>query len=83
MNIAHVDLFFQLPDGFKGGFDEVLEEVLKHRAASGKEPDKSDYAKEFDENNSISKSGYDKIMVNKLRHEGKNLIGTISLIQEM
>jgi hypothetical protein len=57
---------------------------LEYRNENGnQQPFRSDYAEEFNHNNSISKSGFDKIMMDRLKNfKSKNLVGTISLIDQ-
>lgn len=81
--LIHVDLFFKLPQGFDGGFDDLLMLILKYRANNGnKEPMTKDYVSEVLENNSVSKSGHDILMIKKLlSSETRNLMGSINVIE--
>lgn len=81
--LIHVDLFFKLPKGFDGDFDDLLMLILEYRASNGnQEPVAKDYVAEVLENNSISKSGYDRMMIKKLLlSEDRNLIGAINAIE--
>lgn len=84
MPVAHIDLFFELPEDFDGGFDEMLKAVIDYRKSNGrKEPKKSDYSEEIDQNNSVSKTGYDRLMMRRLEiHKETKLIGTISVLEK-
>lgn len=80
MSIVHIDLFFKLPDDFNGGFDDIIKELMKFRKLKGSLPKCNDYAKEFDNNTRISKSGYESIMINKIKN-GKTLVGVINIVE--
>lgn len=81
--LIHVDLFFKLPQGFDGGFDDLLKLILEYRAHNGcVEPLERDYVVEAQENNSVSKTGYDRLMIKKLLATDKrNLVGVINVIE--
>lgn len=80
--IVHVDLFFNISEDFDGDISEVLKKIIDYRKLNGKEPSKSDYSEEFDLNNSISKSGYDRLMARKIKR-GKNLVGAVTFIHDI
>lgn len=78
--IVHVDLFFNVSDDFDGDISDILQKIIEYRKLNSQEPHKSDYSEEFDINNSISKSGYDRLMTRKLRND-KNLVGAVTFIE--
>jgi len=82
MKVAHINLFFKLPDDFDGGVDEVLKAIQEYRKDHGKEPKSMPIVEELENSSSISKSGYDKLILNKFVSsidEGYHSYGTIDI----
>jgi hypothetical protein len=80
--LAHVDLFFKVPKDFDGTIDDVLQLILDYRESNGmQEPEEKDYIQEVAENNSISKTGHNIMMIKKLLDGDRRLVGSVNKIE--
>jgi hypothetical protein len=87
MKVAHINLYFKLPDDFDGDLNLLLEEVLKYRKSVEGSPKKEydmAFADELEDSTSISKKGYDILMFNRFMRsceEGLRLFGHINIVE--
>lgn len=86
MKVAHVNLYFKLPDDFDGDLNLLLEKILEYRKSvendSKKEYDMA-FSDELEDSTSISKKGYDILMLNRFMRsceEGLSLFGHINIV---
>jgi hypothetical protein len=85
MKIAHIDLYFHLPDDYDN--DDLiilLEEIIEYKLINKNKIEKSPVTDELRNTKSISKYGYDVIVYNKfmksIKEKGYKLCGDVRFI---
>jgi uncharacterized protein with ParB-like and HNH nuclease domain len=88
MKIAHIDLYFHLPDDHDDNdLIVLLEQIIEYKLINQNKTEKSPVVDELKNTKSISKYGYDVMMYNKfmksVKEKGYKLCGDVRFINAM
>ena len=72
MKIAHIDLYFKLPDEYNGSdLIELLNMIIEYKLLNKHKTEKSPISEELKNTKTISKYGYDIMVYNKFMRSSK------------
>jgi hypothetical protein len=86
MKIAHIDLYFKLPDDYNNAdLVKLLVMIIEHKSQNKNKPDQSPVVDELKNTKTISKYGYDVMVYNRfmkmVKEKGYKLGGDVRFIE--